>query len=32
MRGLVGVAVVFAITYVGSERLGWFDAAVTGYL
>src|SRR5262245_16262048 len=32
MRGLVGVAVVIAITYFGSDRLVWFDAALTGYL
>jgi len=32
MRGLVGVAVVLAITYLGSDRLVWFDAALTGYL
>jgi hypothetical protein len=31
-RGLVGVAVVIAITYFGSDRLVWFDAALTGYL
>ncbi len=30
--GLVGVAVVIAITFVGSDRLLWFDAALTGYL
>ena len=30
--GLVGVAVVIAITFVGSDRLVWFDAALTGYL
>jgi uncharacterized membrane protein len=31
-RGLVGVGVVIAITFVGSDRLVWFDAALTGYL
>ena len=30
--GLVGVAVVIAITFVGSDRLVWFDAALIGYL
>jgi hypothetical protein len=30
--GLVGVAVVVAITFVGSDGLVWFDAALTGYL
>jgi len=30
--GLGGVAVVIAITFVGSDRLLWFDAALTGYL
>jgi hypothetical protein len=30
--GLVGVAVVIAITFIGSDRLLWFDAALTGYL
>ena len=30
--GLVGVAVVIAITFVGSDGLVWFDAALTGYL
>jgi nitrate reductase gamma subunit len=30
--GLVGVAVVLAITFVGSDGLVWFDAALTGYL
>src|SRR5262245_2538356 len=32
MRGLVGVAVVLAITFLGSDRLVWFDAALDGYL
>jgi nitrate reductase gamma subunit len=32
IRGLVGVAVVIALTFVGSDRLVWFDAALTGYL
>jgi nitrate reductase gamma subunit len=35
-RGVIwgrgGVAVVIAITFVGSDRLLWFDAALTGYL
>jgi hypothetical protein len=30
--GLVGVALVIALTIVGSDRLVWFDAALTGYL
>jgi hypothetical protein len=30
--GLVGVAVVVALTLVGSDRLAWFDAALVGYL
>ena len=30
--GLVGVAVVLAITFVGSDGLVWFDAALIGYL
>ena len=30
--GLVGVAVVIALTFIGSDRLVWFDAALTGYL
>jgi nitrate reductase gamma subunit len=30
--GLVGVAVVVALTIVGSDRLAWFDAALVGYL
>jgi hypothetical protein len=30
--GVLGVAVVLAISYVGSERLVWFDAALVGYL
>jgi nitrate reductase gamma subunit len=30
--GLLGVAVVILITIVGSDRLVWFDAALTGYL
>jgi hypothetical protein len=30
--GLVGVAVVLAITFIGSDGLAWFDAALTGYL
>jgi hypothetical protein len=30
--GLVGVAAVVAITFIGSDRLVWFDAALIGYL
>jgi hypothetical protein len=30
--GLVGVAVTLAITFFGSSRLVWFDAALIGYL
>jgi hypothetical protein len=30
--GLVGVAVVVALTIVGSDRLAWFDPALVGYL
>jgi nitrate reductase gamma subunit len=30
--GLVGVAVVVAITFLGSDGLVWFDAALVGYL
>jgi hypothetical protein len=30
--GLVGVAVVLAITFIGSDGLVWFDAALIGYL
>ena len=30
--GLVGVAVTIAITFVGSDGLVWFDAALIGYL
>ena len=30
--GLVGVAVTLAITFFGSGRLLWFDAALIGYL
>ena len=29
--GLVGVAVTLAITFVGSDGLVWFDAALVGY-
>ena len=32
VSGLVGVAVVLAVAYFGSERLVWFDAALIGYL
>ena len=30
--GSVAVAVVVALTFLGSERLAWFDAALVGYL
>jgi hypothetical protein len=30
--GLLGVAIVLAITFVGSDGLLWFDAALIGYL
>ena len=30
--GLVGVAVTLALTFLGSDRLVWFDAALVGYL
>lgn len=30
--GLVGVALTIAVTFVGSDRLVWFDAALIGYL
>lgn len=30
--GLVGVAVTLAITFIGSDGLVWFDAALVGYL
>ena len=30
--GVVGVAVVIALTFVGSDGLVWFDAALVGYL
>lgn len=30
--GVVGVALVLAITFIGSDRLVWFDAALIGYL
>jgi nitrate reductase gamma subunit len=29
---LVGVAITLAITFIGSDRLVWFDAALIGYL
>jgi nitrate reductase gamma subunit len=29
---LVGVAITLAITFIGSDRLVWFDAALVGYL
>jgi len=30
--GIVGVVVVIALTFIGSDRLVWFDAALVGYL
>lgn len=30
--GTVGVAIVIALTFIGSDRLVWFDAALVGYL
>ena len=30
--GLVAVAIVIALTFFGSDRLVWFDAALVGYL
>ncbi|MCB9388050.1 MAG: MFS transporter [Acidimicrobiia bacterium] len=30
--GLVAVAIVIALTFIGSDRLVWFDAALVGYL
>jgi nitrate reductase gamma subunit len=30
--GTVGVAIVIAMTFIGSDRLVWFDAALVGYL
>ena len=30
--GLVAVAVVLALTFIGSDGLVWFDAALVGYL
>src|SRR5690606_18556976 len=30
--GLIGVAVVLAFTFIGSDGLVWFDAALVGYL
>jgi hypothetical protein len=30
--GSVGVAIVIALTFIGSDRLVWFDAALVGYL
>jgi nitrate reductase gamma subunit len=29
---VVGVAIVIALTFIGSDRLVWFDAALVGYL
>jgi nitrate reductase gamma subunit len=31
-RGMIAVAVVLAVTFVGSEGLAWFDPALVGYL
>jgi len=30
--GLSAVAIVVALTFIGSEQLVWFDAALVGYL
>lgn len=30
--GLIAVALVVALTFIGSDRLAWFDAALVGYL
>ena len=30
--GLIAVAVVVALTFIGSDQLVWFDAALVGYL
>lgn len=30
--GVVGVSIVVALTFIGSDRLVWFDAALVGYL
>ena len=30
--GLIAVAMVVAITFIGSDQLVWFDAALVGYL
>ena len=30
--GLIAVAIVVALTFIGSDRLVWFDAALVGYL
>jgi nitrate reductase gamma subunit len=30
--GLVAIAIVIALTFIGSDRLVWFDAALIGYL
>jgi nitrate reductase gamma subunit len=30
--GLVAVAIVVALTFIGSDQLAWFDAALVGYL
>lgn len=30
--GLVAVAIILALTFIGSDRLEWFDAALVGYL
>ena len=30
--GMVAVAIVMAFTFIGSDQLVWFDAALVGYL
>jgi nitrate reductase gamma subunit len=30
--GLIAIAIVIALTFIGSDRLAWFDAALVGYL
>lgn len=30
--GVIGVALTVAITFIGSDQLVWFDAALIGYL
>jgi len=29
--GLIAIALVVALTFIGSDRLAWFDAALVGY-